>query len=128
MANEKFTERPEIEKTRTPFAQTIFRETDKGLCYGIMYYDPADGEIHIGCSSYKPQYVLEWLDKFFVIDRSIETDFQKIVRCRDCQWARPLNRKDRYEDAFVEGCIWCRERQDGVMPDDYCSDGKRKEL
>lgn len=55
-------------------------------------------------------------------------DAVEVVRCRDCQWARPLNRKDSYEDAFVEGCIWCRERQDGVMPDDYCSDGKSTEL
>lgn len=126
MANEKFTGQPGVEKIRTPFAQTIFRETDKGLYYGIMYYDPADGEIHTGYSSYNPQYVFEWLDKFFVIDRSMEIDFQKVVRCSRCCHSRELDRSDPYENLYVEGCLWCEFHGTPAMPDEYCSDSERR--
>lgn len=35
---------------------------------------------------------------------------------------------DRYEDSLIEGCLWCMlGRGDGVMPWQYCDDGKRRE-
>lgn len=41
---------------------------------------------------------------------------------------RQLDRKDRYEDSFIEGCLWCMlGRGDGVMPEQFCDDGKRRE-
>lgn len=50
----------------------------------------------------------------------------EVVHCMDCHCSRPLNRNHSYEDAFMEGCLWCTLRQDGVLPDDYCSDGQRR--
>ena len=48
--------------------------------------------------------------------------------CKDCIHHRQLDRKDRYEDSFIEGCLWCMlGRGDGVMPEQFCDDGKRRE-
>ena len=34
-------------------------------------------------------------------------------------------RKDRYEDSFIEGCLWCMlGRGDGVMPEQFCDYGE----
>lgn len=34
-------------------------------------------------------------------------DVVEVVRCKDCIHHRQLDRKDRYEDSFVKGCLWC---------------------
>lgn len=119
MTNEKFTGQRGVEKIRTPFAQTIFRGTDMGLYYGVMYYNPADGEIHVGYSSYNPQHVFEWLDKFFVIDRSIETDFQKVVRCGECAHCMVIS---------GDGPRWCKvwHSFNGMGDEGYCNYGERR--
>lgn len=47
---------------------------------------------------------------------------------KDCIHHRKLDRKGRYEDSFVEGCLWCMlGRGDGVMPEQFCDNGKRRE-
>ena len=55
------------------------------------------------------------------------TDVVEVVRCKDCKYSRPLNRKDMFEDTFVEGCVWCMLRSGGVFEDDFCSDGGRRD-
>ena len=53
-------------------------------------------------------------------------EFVQVVRCKDCQYQRPLNRKDAYENLFIDGCVWCLEDDDGVGADDFCSFGERR--
>lgn len=53
-------------------------------------------------------------------------DAVEVVRCGHCKHARPLNRENSFEDSFIEGCVWCGKRQDGVLPDEFCSDGERR--
>lgn len=55
-----------------------------------------------------------------------KVDAVEVVRCKDCVNARPLNMEDSEESCYIDGCVWCIERQTGMMPDEYCSDGERK--
>ena len=50
-----------------------------------------------------------------------------VVRCKDCKHCRELNRKDRIEEAYADGVLWCTNQSDGVWPDDFCSYGERKD-
>ena len=50
-----------------------------------------------------------------------------VVRCKDCNSCRELNRENKTEEAYVDGVLWCMNQQDGVWPDDFCSYGERKE-
>lgn len=54
-------------------------------------------------------------------------DAVPVVRCKDCKSCRKLNRKDRIEEAYAEGVLWCKNQSDGVWPDDFCSYGERKD-
>lgn len=56
----------------------------------------------------------------------LQEDIVQVVRCKNCVNARPLNRADRVESAYRDGCVWCIEHQTGMMLDGYCSDGERK--
>lgn len=53
-------------------------------------------------------------------------DAVPVVRCKDCEYHRPINRKDTYENLFVDGCVWCLEHDDGMRADDFCSYGERR--
>lgn len=53
-------------------------------------------------------------------------DAVPVVRCKDCKHCRELNRKDRIEEAYADGVLWCTNQSDGVWPDDYCSYGERR--
>lgn len=50
-----------------------------------------------------------------------------VVFCKDCRYSRPINRKDSYENSYIEECIFCIEHDKGKLPDDYCSDGVRRD-
>ena len=54
-------------------------------------------------------------------------DYVPVVRCKDCKHCRELNRKDRVEEAYADGVLWCTNQSDGVWPDDFCSYGERKD-
>lgn len=54
-------------------------------------------------------------------------DAVPVVRCRKCKHCRELNRKDRIEEAYADGVLWCMNQSDGVWPDDFCSYGERKD-
>ena len=62
-----------------------------------------------------------------VIDACPTVDAVPVVRCKDCKSCRKLNRKDRIEEAYAEGVLWCKNQSDGVWPDDFCSYGERKD-
>ncbi len=49
-----------------------------------------------------------------------------VVLCKDCKSCRKLNRKDRIEEAYADGVLWCTNQSDGVWPDDFCSYGERR--
>lgn len=52
----------------------------------------------------------------------------QFIRCAECQYSRELNRADHVENKYVEGCVWCMERSDGVFRNGGCSEGlPRKE-
>lgn len=54
-------------------------------------------------------------------------DVVEVVRCKDCVSSRPLNRNDRFEARYIDGCIYCMRSDEGVAKDDYCSFGERRE-
>ena len=53
-------------------------------------------------------------------------DVVQVVRCKDCENSRGLNRKDPLENFFVENCVWCMVHGNGYFEDDFCSYGKRR--
>jgi hypothetical protein len=53
-------------------------------------------------------------------------DAVPVVQCKGCKHCRELNRKDRIEEAYADGVLWCTNQSDGVWPDDYCSYGERR--
>lgn len=62
-----------------------------------------------------------------VADYLLDNDILPVVRCGDCKHSRELDRSDRYEDSFVDGCLWCMVgRGDGVLPDQFCDYGERE--
>ena len=50
------------------------------------------------------------------------------VRCKDCSNCRKLDRTDKRESQYVEGVVWCKQWDEGVYPDDFCSYGMKKEI
>ena len=66
-------------------------------------------------------------DKYFEAVRTIKKNCQPVVRCKGCKHCRELNRKDRIEEAYADGVLWCTNQSDGVWPDDFCSYGERKD-
>lgn len=57
----------EVTKIKTHFAKIIVDGTADKPYYNIMYYDPTDGEYHIGFGSYYLEYVFKWLSEEFEI-------------------------------------------------------------
>lgn len=54
-------------------------------------------------------------------------DVVEVVRCKDCVSSRPINMEYWVENAFYKECVWCKWFDTGMLPDEYCSHGKRKE-
>jgi hypothetical protein len=69
-----------------------------------------------------------WVDDMLdEVDCFQPSDVVPVVRCGDCKHSRELDRSDRYEDSFVDGCLWCMVgRGDGVLPDQFCDYGERE--
>ena len=61
-----------------------------------------------------------------LIERQPTVDVVEVVRCKDCVSSRPLNRNDRFESRYSEGCIYCMRTDEGVAYDDYCSYGEKR--
>jgi hypothetical protein len=56
-------------KIKTHFARIIVSGTAEKPYYDIMYFDPTDGEYHIGFGSYYLKYVFGWLaEEFEIVD------------------------------------------------------------
>lgn len=55
------------------------------------------------------------------------TDCVPVIWCKDCKFSRELRPEDAQGRQFIEGCIWCANWRYAVMPEDYCSNAKRKQ-
>ena len=51
---------------------------------------------------------------------------REVVQCKDCKDSRELNRKDPYENRFIEGCLRCTNGRGGVLPEQFWEEGERK--
>jgi hypothetical protein len=60
-------------------------------------------------------------------DALAKPDVVEVVRCKECMYSRELNRDNRYERQFIEGCVYCELQNVGHIGDAYCSSGRRKE-
>lgn len=68
----------------------------------------------------------EMYNMVFAHAENTDENVVEVVRCKDCIHHRQLDRKDRYEDSFIEGCLWCMlGRGDGVMPEQFCDYGEK---
>lgn len=67
------------------------------------------------------------IDAFYdALQDTPTVDAVPVVRCKGCKHCRELNRKDRIEEAYADGVLWCTNQSAGVWPDDYCSCGERR--
>lgn len=57
----------QTDKIKTHFAKIIVEGTAKHPYYGIMYFNPTDGEYHVGFGSYYIGNVFQWLSEEFEI-------------------------------------------------------------
>ena len=55
------------QKIKTHFAKIIVGGTAEKPYYNILFFDPADGEYHVGYGSYCLDYVFQWLSEVFEI-------------------------------------------------------------
>jgi hypothetical protein len=58
------------EKIKTCFAQIIVNNSEDKPYYSIMYWE--NGEMNIGFSSYKLDYVRQWLNEEFEVNRNAD--------------------------------------------------------
>ena len=77
------------------------------------------------CNRSDPEWTPQRVKTLIV--RQPPVDAVPVIRCKDCSYCRELRRNDPYENRYIEGCLWCMNISEGVMPDDYCSNAKRKE-
>lgn len=70
-------------KIKTPFARIVVEGTPGKPYYSIWYFDPANGECHIGFGSYCLDNVFNWLAEEFEITEP-HTDVAPVVHRR---WA-----------------------------------------
>ena len=72
-------------KIKTPFARIVVEGTPGKPYYNIWYFDPADGECHIGFGSYRLDYVFRWLaDEFEATEPCAD-----VVPVRHGRWIQP---------------------------------------
>ena len=83
-------------KIKTPFAKIIVEGKAGDPYYSILYLDPADGECHIGFSSYYLDNVFGWL----------ATKFEVTEPCADVEPVRHGNWNIRLADEMTL-CLEC---------------------
>ena len=103
----------EREKIKTCFAKIIVNNSEDKPYYSIMYWE--NGEMNIGFSSYKLDYVRRWLNEEFEVKRNV--DVVPVVRCKDCKYAVETR------SSLARFCIF---NHMPIRPDDFCSCGEKK--
>lgn len=82
-------------KIKTPYAKIFVGSTVKKPCYNILYFDPADGVMHIGFSSFSLDYVFKWLaEEFEIIDGLDVADVEPVRRWIPCSEGLPNDFED----------------------------------
>ena len=74
-----------------------------------------------------PKGMFDCEDVVSSIENAPAADVEHVIRCKDCSYCRELRRNDPYENRYIEGCMWCMNISEGVLPDDYCSRAQRRE-
>lgn len=75
----------QVEKIKTHFAQIVVGGSRRKPYYHILFFNPADGEFHVGWSSYKLKYVRRWLrENFEIVDGASVYDMSPVKHGR---WA-----------------------------------------
>lgn len=73
----------QVEKIKTHFAQIVVGGSRRKPYYHILFFNPADGEFHVGWSSYKLKYVRRWLrENFEIVDGASVYDMSPVKRGR----------------------------------------------
>ena len=92
----------EYPKIRTRFARIIICGSAEKPYYNILYFDPKDGDYHIGWGSYYLEYVRTWLEEEFEIvetspcDGCVYSHRKRPQKCSCCR--RNPDMKDCYEE------------------------------
>ena len=97
--NNSMSANTEHEKIKTCFAQIIVEEIAGKPYYSIMYWE--NGEMNIGFSSYKLDYVRRWLNEEFEVKRNV--DVVPVVHGR---WG--TGRFNPETGNYEEQCTRCR--------------------
>lgn len=63
-----------------------------------------------------------------LLDIAPTIDAVSVIRCKDCDNCRELDRTDKRENLYVEGVVWCKQWDEGVYPNDFCSYSRKKEI
>ena len=106
------------EKIKTCFAQIIVNNSEDKPYYSMMYWE--NGDMNIGYSSYKLDYVRRWLNEEFEVKRNVDVvpvvhgrwnDDEDYMFCSKCgmQW----NYCDNDTQDF-RYCPNCGAKMDGV--------------
>ena len=103
------------EKIKTCFAQIIVNNSEGKPYYSIMYWE--NGEMNIGFSSYKLDYVRRWLNEEFEVKRNV--DVVPVVRCKDCEWFM------REHGCPIEASGYHKGGRSLPVENDFCSYGER---
>ena len=106
----------EREKIKTCFAQIIVNNSEDKPYYSIMYWE--NGEMNIGFSSYKSDYVRRWLNEEFEVKRNV--DVVPVVRCKDCIHCDLGVCLKIYSDGNAQ-----KDSLQSRNPNDFCSYGER---
>lgn len=92
-------------KIKTHFARVIVDMIDDKPYYSILYFDPRDGEYHIGFSSYTLENTFGWLiENFEHIDGSIDNPIASLkeelkIRCTEFEELKHLCDRLRDENS-----------------------------
>ena len=100
-------------KIKTPFARIVVGGAPEKPCYNIWYFDPTDGECHIGFGSYCLDNVFNWLAEEFEVTEP-RADVELV---RHGQWLRT---DDDWSSLVTIQCSacggeWCFEVDEDVQ-------------
>lgn len=100
-------------KIKTPFARIVVGGTPEKPYYNIWYFDPADGECHIGFGSYRLDYVFRWFAEEFEVTEPC-ADVEPV---RHGEWLRT---DDDWSSLVTIQCSvcggeWCFEVEEDVQ-------------
>ena len=62
-----------------------------------------------------------------LVDTAPVIDAVPVIRCKNCDNCRELDRTDKRENLYVKGVVWCKQWDEGVYPNDFCSYGCKRE-